>query len=58
MLLGEINATKYALTSIATPLPLPLPSSLQYEPRPHDDHIYILVYVDMLHECQVVFHED
>jgi hypothetical protein len=34
------------------------PSFLLHESRPHDDHIYIHVYVDVLHECQVVVYTD
>jgi hypothetical protein len=31
----------------------PYPSFLLHESRPHDDHIYVHVYVDVLHERQV-----
>jgi hypothetical protein len=38
--------------------PYPYPSFLLHESRPHDDHIYVHVYVDVLHECQVVEYTD
>jgi hypothetical protein len=34
------------------------PSFLLHESRPHDDHIYIHVYIDVLHEHQVVEYAD
>jgi hypothetical protein len=33
-------------------------SLLLREPRPHGDHIGIHIYVDVLHECQVLMHSD
>jgi hypothetical protein len=52
----KINDTYYILTStlIHFPFPYPYPSFSLHESRPHGDHIY----VDMLHERQVVMHTD
>jgi hypothetical protein len=33
-------------------------SVLLHEPQPHNDHIDVHVYVDVLHECQVLVHTD
>jgi hypothetical protein len=33
-------------------------SVLLHEPQPHDDHICVHVYIDVLHEGQVVVHAD
>jgi hypothetical protein len=47
-----INDTYYILTStlIYSPFPYSYPSFLLHESRPHDDHIYVHVYIDVLHE--------
>jgi hypothetical protein len=31
-------------------------SLLLCEPQPHDNHIGVHIYVDVLHECQVLMH--
>jgi hypothetical protein len=36
----------------------PYPSFLLHESWPHDNHIYVHVYVDVLHERQVVMYAD
>jgi hypothetical protein len=36
----------------------PYPSFLLQESRPHDDHIYVHVYIDVLHEYQVAEYAD
>jgi hypothetical protein len=33
-------------------------SLLLHEPLPHNDHIGVHIYVDELHECQVLLHTD
>jgi hypothetical protein len=38
--------------------PYPYPSFLLHESQPHDDHIYVHVYVDVLYERQVVVYAD
>jgi hypothetical protein len=45
---------EFPLHSIA----IPYPSALQHEGRSHANHICVPVYIDVLHECQVVLHAD
>jgi hypothetical protein len=56
----EISDTYYILTSslIHTSFLYPYPSFLLHESLPHDDHNYVHVYVDVLHERQVTMHVD
>jgi hypothetical protein len=41
-----------------TPCSNPYPSALQHECRSHIDHICVHIYVDVIHECHAVVHED
>jgi hypothetical protein len=45
-------------TLIHSHFPYLYPSFLLHEYRPHDDHIYVHVYVDVLHELQVAVYTD
>jgi hypothetical protein len=45
-------------TLIHSRFPYLFPSFLLYESWPHDDHIYVDIHVDVLHECQVAMHTD
>jgi hypothetical protein len=45
-------------TLIHSRFPYPYPSFLLHEFWPHDDHIYVHVYVDVLHERQVAKYAD
>jgi hypothetical protein len=46
------------ITRIHSHFLYPYSSFLLHESRPHDDHIYIHVHVDVLHERQVVLYAD
>jgi hypothetical protein len=48
----------YTSTLIHSRFPYPYPSFLLHESRSHDDHIYVHVYIDVLHEHQVVKYAD
>jgi hypothetical protein len=45
-------------TLIHSRFPYSYPSFLLHESQPHDDHIYVHVYVDVLHERQVVVYAE
>jgi hypothetical protein len=38
--------------------PYQSPSVLLHEPQPHDDHICVHIYIDVLHEGQVIVRAD
>jgi hypothetical protein len=48
----------HTITRIHSRFLYPYPSFLLYESRPHDDHIYVHVHVDVLHRRQVVLYTD
>jgi hypothetical protein len=49
---------EFPLHSSVTRYPWPYPSPLQHEGWCHADHICVPIYIDVLHECQVVMHID
>jgi hypothetical protein len=52
----EINDTYFYLDSVSFPVSVPL--ILAAQSRPHEDHIYVHVHIDVLHECSVAVHAD
>jgi hypothetical protein len=46
----------HSSTLIHSRFPYPYPSFLLHESQPHDDHIYVHVYVDALHEHQIAMY--
>jgi hypothetical protein len=46
------------ITRIHSHFLYPYSSFLLHESQPHDDHIYVHVHVDVLHEHQVVLYAD
>jgi hypothetical protein len=60
MFFSEINDTYYIFTPtlIHYPFMYSYPSFLLYESRPHDDHNYVHIHIDVLHERQVAMRVD